>query len=128
MKIAPSGSGFDYSRTIDLDAKTLASIQAGTAVIVVHGLDPTTLSTQAQGEKSDLVPSLPLAANSPALCGTLAAAQMSAVPGGPANTGGGSTAGLQDPSLFPAGGGLLAAGCVAGAAALVARRRTARQS
>ena len=67
----------NYSRTITLDAKTLASVQAGTAVIVVHGLDPATLCKQAQGEKSDLVPSLPLAATSPALCGTLAASQMS---------------------------------------------------
>ena len=45
--------------------------KANTGVIVVHGLDPTTLSAKAQAEKSDLVPSLPLAATSPALCGAL---------------------------------------------------------
>ncbi len=128
IKIAPSGGSFDYSRTITLDAATLASVTAGKAVIVVHGLDPTTLSKQAQGEKSDLVPSLPLAATSPALCGTLVASQMTAVPGGPPNTGGGSTAGLQDESLLFAGGGLLAAAGLAGAGTLALRRRTARQS
>ncbi len=128
IKIAPSGGSFDYSRSITLDAATLASVTAGKAVIVVHGLDPSTLSKQAQGEKSDLVPSLPLAATSPALCGTLTASQMSAVPGGPPNTGGGSTAGLQDESLFLAGGGLLAAAGLAGAGTLALRRRTARQS
>jgi hypothetical protein len=124
VKIAPSGGSFDYSRTIALDAKTLASVQAGTGVIVVHGLDPATLSTQAQAEKSDLVPSLPLAATSPALCGTLVASQMSQVPGGAAQTGGGSTAGFHDQGLLLAGAGLLAA---AGAVAIASRRRAASQ-
>jgi hypothetical protein len=123
VKIAPSGADFHYSRTITLDSATLASINAGKAVIVVHGLDPTTLSTQAQGEKSDLVPTLPLAATSPALCGPLQASQMSQMPSGPANTGGGATSGLQDPWLFGAGGAaLLAAG-----GAFLMRRRTSSQ-
>ncbi|MEO9240605.1 MAG: hypothetical protein ABI418_21245, partial [Jatrophihabitantaceae bacterium] len=126
LTVAPSGASYDYNRTITLDAKTLASLKAGTAVVVVHGLDPATLSKTAQGEKSDLVPSLPLAATSPALCGTLTAAQMGAVPGGSAGTGGGSTAGLQDETLLGAGGLLLAAGAVAGGLAL--RRRTAVNS
>ncbi len=126
LTVAPSGASYDYSRTITLDSKTLASLQAGTAVVVVHGLDPATLSKQAQGEKSDLVPSLPLAATSPALCGTLVASQMSAVPGGSASTGGGSTAGTQDAGLLGIGGVLVAAGAVAGGVAL--RRRTASNS
>jgi hypothetical protein len=71
IKTAPSGGSYTYSRTITLSAKAVEAIKAGTAVIVVHGLDPATLSTQAQGEKSDLVPALPLAATSPALCGKL---------------------------------------------------------
>lgn len=71
LNVAPSGASYDYARTIDLDAATVASLEAGTAVVVVHGLDPATLSTQAQGEMSELVPSLPLAATSPALCGVL---------------------------------------------------------
>jgi hypothetical protein len=121
LTVAPSGASFDYQRTLTLDAKTLASLQAGTAVVVVHGLDPATLSKQAQGEKSDLVPSLPLAATSPTLCGTLSASQMSVMPGGAAGTGGGSTTGLQDEGMLALGGGLIAAGAVAGGFAL--RRR-----
>ena len=121
LTVAPSGSSYDYSRVIRLDSKTLASVKAGTAVIVVHGLNPATLSTQAQGEPSDLVPSLPLAATSPALCGVLAAAQTSAMPGGSAGTGGGSTAGLQDRGLLSIGGSLLTAGVLVGVFAL--RRR-----
>lgn len=69
IKIAPSGAQFHYSRTITLDAATQASIKASKGVIVVHGLDPATLSTKAQAQPSDLVPSLPLAATSLALCG-----------------------------------------------------------
>src|SRR3954471_13729123 len=68
---APSGSSFVYRRTLTLDDRTAASIRKGTAVIVVHGLDPSTLPLAAQDEPSDLVPSLPLAATSPTLCGPL---------------------------------------------------------
>ncbi len=124
LTVAPSGASFNYSRTFALDAKTMASVTAGTAVIVVHGLDPATLSTKAQGEKSDLVPSLPLAATSPVLCGTLAASQMSTIPGGAADTGGGSTAGTEDQALLLLGGGLL----LASGGALAVRRRASRQS
>lgn len=114
VKTAPGGGSYDYSRTITLDSKTLESVQGGTAVIVVHGLDPATLSKEAQGEKSDLVPSLPLAATSPALCGPLATMPTS----GPA-TGTGSTAGPENLGLAAAGGGLLA---LAGATYLLRRR------
>lgn len=123
VKIAPSGADYHYARTITLDAATVASIKAGKAVIVVHGLDPATLSTQAQGEHSDLVPSLPLAATSPALCGALQVSQMSMVPSGGVSTGGGGSSGLQDTWLFATGGGLAAAG----GGAMVLRRRTGAQ-
>jgi len=126
LTVAPSGASFTYSRTITLDAKTRAALADGTAVIVVHGLDPATLSKQAQGEKSDLVPSLPLAATSPALCGTLVASQMSSMPGGSADTGGGGTSGVEDQAVLGLGGALLAAGL--GAGALAMRRRTASES
>jgi hypothetical protein len=119
IKIAPSGSSTNYNRTIKLDSKTLASIKNGTTVIVVHGLDPATLSKKAQGEKSDLVPSLPLAATSPALCGAL-----NAMPSGGVNTGTGSTAGTEDSGLLGLAGGLFAAG--AGIAMYTVRRRTVK--
>ena len=120
IKIAPSGGSFDYSRTIELSADAMKAIQGGTAVIVVHGLDPSLISQQAQNEKSELVPSLPLAATSPALCGKLVAAQTSGIPNGSANTGGGSTAGFQHEDLVWAGGALLAAA----GGALALRRRS----
>lgn len=126
LTVAPSGASYTYSRTITLDTKTLAALKGGTAVVVVHGLDPATLSRQAQAAKSDLVPSLPLAATSPALCGTLVASQMSAMPGGGADTGGGSTAGVEDQAVLGIGGALLAAGL--GAGVLAMRRRTASES
>ncbi len=114
IKIAPAGGSTDYSRTITLSNDTMQSLQAGTGVIVVHGLDPATLSKQAQKEKSDLVPSLPLAATSPALCGAL-----SSMPSGGVATGTGSTAGVEQLGTFALGGGLLALG----GAAFATRRR-----
>lgn len=120
IKIAPSGASFTYERTIDLDAATLDSIHQGIAVIVVHGLDPATAPKAASTEKSELVPSLPLAATSPALCG-----QLTAVPAGPAATGSGSSQGLEHPGMFAVGGGLLAA---SGAVLFARRRRGALES
>ena len=122
LTVAPSGGSFDYSRTFALDDKTIAAVKAGTGVIVVHGLDPATLSTKAQAAKSDLVPALPLAATSPALCGAVQVSQMSSMPNGAANTGGGSTAGMQEEGLLAGGIAVLAAGAVAGGFAL--RRRS----
>ncbi|MGB9378811.1 MAG: hypothetical protein WCB04_15005 [Mycobacteriales bacterium] len=121
IKIAPGGGSTDYNRSIKLSSDTVASLKNGSAVIVVHGLDPATLSKKAQKEKSDLVPSLPLAATSPALCGVL-----SAMPTGGAATGTGSTSGLEDSGLIGLGGGMLALG--AGVAIYaVGRRRQAAQ-
>ncbi len=124
LTVAPSGASFDYTRTFTLDPATLSAVTSGKAVVVVHGLDPATLSAAAQAEKSELVPSLPLAATSPALCGALVASQASSMPVGSSPTGGGSTSGLQDEGALAVGGALiLAAGGV-----FAARRRTTRQS
>jgi hypothetical protein len=108
LTIAPSGATIDYSRTFTLDAATVSSIQENTGVIVVHGLDPATLSAKAQAEKSDLVPALPLAATSPALCGALVAAQTTAVPGGGAATGAGGTSHTERNTLEVLGLAMLA--------------------
>lgn len=113
IDVVPSGGSADYKRTFTLNSDTMASIEDGTGVVVVHGLDPSTLSEEAQDAKSPLVPELPLAATAPALCGAL-----SASPAGGAGTGVGSTAGVEDAGLFVLGGGLVAAG-----AALGLRRR-----
>jgi hypothetical protein len=119
IKIAPSGSSTTYNRTIQVDPKVASAIKSGNAVVVVHGLDPATLSKKAQGEKSDLVPSLPLAATSPALCGVV-----HAMPAGGVNTGTGSTAGMEDSHLLLLAGGLFVAG--AGTALFTVRRKTVK--
>lgn len=82
--IAPTGASFSYSRTITLDAATISSLTSGKAVVVVHGLDPATAAPAATSSPSELVPSLPLAATSPALCGVLVAQAQAATPSGTA--------------------------------------------
>jgi CHRD domain len=124
LKIAPSGASFNYHRTITLDAATMASLTSGKAVVVVHGLNPATAAPAATTSKSELVPSLPLAATSPALCGTLTASQMSATPSGAPATGGGSTSGTQDLGLFALGALLL----LGGTSVLIVRHRHSARS
>ncbi len=121
IAIAPSGGSFTYSRTITLNATTMKAIQTNNAVIVVHGLTPKTAPKAAATLKSTVpgTTKFPLAATAPAICGKLVASQVSSVPSGAPQTGGGSTAGTQDVVLFGVGGGLL----VAGAGLLVMRRR-----
>lgn len=120
LKVAGMGASYTYQRTFALNAKTADSLKAGTAVVVVHGLDPATLSAAAQKEPSDIVPSLPLAATSPALCGTL-----TAMPAGAPGTGITTPASPAGPDLglLAAGGGLVLA---AGAAYAVSRRMSAK--
>jgi hypothetical protein len=113
ITIAPAGDSLEYSRTITLNQETLDALEEGSGVIVVHGLDPATLSKEAAEAKSNLVPELPLAATSPALCGALASSPTGGVDTGSADSG------MQDMALLGMGGGLLAVG----AAGLVARRR-----
>jgi hypothetical protein len=121
ITIAPSGSSFTYSRTITLNATTMKAIQTHNAVIVVHGLTPATAPKAGATLKSTVpgTTKLPLDATAPAVCGPLVASQMTSVPNGAPQTGGGSTAGVQDIALFGAGGGLL----VFGAGMLVVGRR-----
>ena len=109
LKVAPGGSSVEYNRTFTLSEDTLDALSSGTGVIVVHGLDPATLSKEAAEAKSDIVPSLPLAATSPALCGAL-----SGSPTGGVATGGGDTGGVENAALLGTGGGLLAAAAVGG--------------
>ncbi|OMH34814.1 hypothetical protein [Tersicoccus sp. Bi-70] len=129
LKLAPSGGTIDYKRSFTLSAETINALKAGTASVVVHGLDPATLSPAAAKAKSDIVPSLPLAATSPALCGELTVSQMSAMPNGAPETGVKSAAPTTStdatPGVLAAAGGVL----VAGAAAFgLNRRRTARKA
>ena len=116
----PTGGSYSYQRTVTLDAATLNALQAGNAVINIHGADPAALSASAQNAVNPMNPALPLATDIPIACGEFVAAQMQ-VPEGPADTGvetatGGVGAnGLVGMSVL----GILAAG----AAALGLRRR-----
>ncbi|GAB5077376.1 CHRD domain-containing protein [Arthrobacter sp. AD-310] len=122
LKVAGQGAAYTVDRTFELNAETKAALEAGTAVVVVHGLDPATLSPAAQAAKSDLVPELPLAATSPALCGTLKAGQMT-MPVGGADTGVAAEPGGTDAGMIALGGGLVLAAAAGGA--YVVRRRGA---
>lgn len=119
----PGGSEYTYERTLQVDDATKQAIEDGTAVVVVHGVDPMNLSEQAQNEMSELDPSLPLAATLPAACGTLTATQMDGMPAGGAETG---VAQGTDDTAAIVGVSAGAAGLVAlGGGALYLRRRRA---
>lgn len=120
LKVGGQGASYTVDRTFELNAETKAALEAGTAVVVVHGLDPATLSAAAQAAKSDLDPALPLAATSPALCGALKAGQMKA-PAGGADTGVPQETGIDNGALA-LGGGLAALVALAGGAYVVRRR------
>ncbi|MDD1477734.1 CHRD domain-containing protein [Arthrobacter sp. H16F315] len=122
LKVAGQGSSYTVDRTFELNAETKAALEAGTAVVVVHGLDPATLSAAGQAAKSDLAPTLPLAATSPALCGTLAVGQMS-MPVGGADTGVAQGTSGTDAGTLALGGGLVLA-AAAGGVYLVRRRNS----
>ncbi|WP_129660452.1 hypothetical protein [Rothia uropygialis] len=120
----PGGSSYTYERTIDIDDATKQALKDGTAVMVVHGVDPTNLSQTAQQEMSPLDDSLPLAATLPAACGTLNASQMGEVPDGGADTG---VAQKTDPASTAIEVGAGAAGLVAlGGGAVYLHRRNQR--
>lgn len=118
----PGGSSYTYERTLELTPETAASLKDGSAVVVVHGVDPERMPEAAAAKMSDLDPALPAAATLPAACGTLAASQMAAMPEGGAATGieagASNSAGL---TVAGAGAGLTA---LALGIAAVARRRT----
>jgi hypothetical protein len=118
VTVAPGGGSTEYSRTFALGEETLDSLADGTGVVVVHGLDPSTLSEEAANAKSPLAPKLPLAATAPALCGSL-----SGMPSGGVATGGGDTGGIEDAALLGTGSGVLAVAALGGL--LLHRRRTA---
>ncbi|WP_285240443.1 CHRD domain-containing protein [Arthrobacter sp. G.S.26] len=121
LKLAGQGASYTVDRTFELSPDTKAALEAGTAVVVVHGLDPATLSAAGQAAKSDLVPTLPLAATSPALCGTLKAGM--AMPSGGVDTGVAQETGGTNAGALALGGGLVLMAAAGGT--YMVRRRTA---
>ncbi len=116
LQLGGQGGNYAIQRTFTVDAATLAELEAGRAVFNVHGLDPaTTPSTpEAFNAPSDLDPSLPLGATSPALCGTLVKTQMGAVPSGGADTGATVESSSGQFGMIALGGGLVLAAAAGG--------------
>lgn len=130
----PAGGSYQYTRTLTLDAATVSALQAGNAVMEVHGVDPALVPAAAQTKVNPMVPSLPLATDLPAACGPLVAAQVSGVPNGAADTGAEMTGAGIEGSISPQdsavpvaalGTLLLAGGALAGRAAVLRRREQA---
>ncbi|WP_026549968.1 CHRD domain-containing protein [Arthrobacter sp. Br18] len=117
LNLALGGQGGSYTidRTITIDEATQKSLAAGTAVVVVHGLDPATVTATAEAfnAPSDLEPSLPLGATSPALCGVLVESQMGDMPAGGADTGVAQETG-SNTAILALGGGLVLAAAAGG--------------
>lgn len=124
LTLAGQGGNYTIERTFEMNQETLDALDAGTAVVVVHGLDPATSSSEeAFNAPSDLEPSLPLGATSPALCGTLVASQMGAMPQGGADTGVAQESG-SNLGMIALGGGLVLAAAAGGTYAV--RRSTTK--
>ncbi|RHA42624.1 CHRD domain-containing protein [Cellulomonas rhizosphaerae] len=116
------GGKINYQRgSIKISDDVAKAIVAGQSAVVIHGVDHNHDGKYDGDTKSDLDPSLPTEATDPALCGVLEVSQMSATPSGGAQTGSGSTAGVQDVGLLAAG----SAAFVAGGLLVARRRRTA---
>lgn len=116
---APEGE-FTYQRgSIDVAPELAASIAAGQAVVVVHGVDHNDSGKYDGKVMSDLDPKLPTEATDPAICGVLVAA-----PAGGAETGLGGTSSDTDAGLLALGGGLML--LAAGSGVATARRARAR--
>lgn len=101
------------------------AILAGQAVVVVHGVDENGSGSYDAGTRgvSDLNPSLPGEATDPALCGVLAASQVSTAPKGAVAAGDGSSStDDQGSALSYVLGGI--AFTAAGGAAFAARRNS----
>ncbi|TFV51646.1 hypothetical protein [Blastococcus sp. TF02A-35] len=120
------GGTLTYERTFDVTPDVHAAFEAGTAVLVVHGVDKDGSGAYDGNVKSDLDPSLPMEATAPAACGPLKAAQMGTAPSGGAETGAGATSGIEQQAAFGISAVALTGAAAAGAIAY--RRRQAEQA
>lgn len=112
----------DYSRSFAVNDTVTQSLQNGTAVIVIHGVDKNGSGKYDGDVKSDLDPSLPMEATAPAACGVFAASQMSTMPSGGVNAGDGGTAGVEEKAAIGVGALALTGAAAAGTVAYRRRR------
>ena len=122
----PTDGTLSYERTFTVTEDVQKAFAAGTAVLVLHGVDKDGSGTYDGDVKSDLDPSLPMEATAPAACGAFSQAQMGTTPAGGAETGAGSTAGVEQQAAIGVGAVALAGAAAAGA--LAYRRRQADQA
>ena len=121
----PGGESYTYERTFELNDDTAQALAEGTAVVVVHGVDPANLSDEAAEAMSELDPELPLAATLPAACGEVAVSQMGQMPEEGADTG--SPVQTSDDSDLALGAGIGAlAVAVLGGGVWAVRRHSTR--
>jgi hypothetical protein len=121
------GGSYTYERTFTISQDVQESFAAGTAVLVVHGVDKDGSGAYDGDIKSDLDPSLPMEATAPAACGVLNAAQMGTTPYGGAETGAGATSGVENQAAIGIGA-VAAAGAVAAGAVAYRRRQATDQA
>ncbi|WP_026550777.1 hypothetical protein [Arthrobacter sp. Br18] len=121
LALAGQGGAYTIERTFEMNQETQDALKAGTAVVVVHGVDPMTATGDEGGFNSisDISPDLSVGATSPALCGPLVAQQVVAMPRGGADTG--VAAASADNLGVVALGGVLVLAAVGGTS--VVRRR-----
>ncbi|MET3805690.1 hypothetical protein ABIB25_002694 [Nakamurella sp. UYEF19] len=124
----PTQANYTYTRTFAVDDATAAAVRAGTAVLVVHGVDANKNGKYDGVMGTNAAAGLPAEATDPALCGSFVAAQvMQFVPTGSADTGGGSTADSTVPATEVTVG-IVALLAAFGAAFVSLRRRASGQS
>ena len=122
----PTEGDIAYERTFEVSDDVVAAFEAGTAVLVLHGIDKDGSGAYDGDVMSDLEPSLPMEATAPAACGSFTSSQMGTMPEGGAETGAGSTAGIEQQAAIGVGSLALAGAAAAGAIAY--RRRQADQA
>ncbi|QOR70791.1 hypothetical protein IM660_00215 [Ruania alkalisoli] len=116
----PGGESYTYERTFEVNDDTAAALADGTAVVVIHGVNPELLSEEAAEKMSPLNEELPLAATLPAACGAVSVSQMDAMPDGGADTGSPVQPADNTGAMIAAGAGAVA--LAAGGAWMLRRR------
>jgi hypothetical protein len=98
------GGKISYERgSIKVSSEVADAVAAGTAVVVIHGVDYNDNGKYDGAAKSDLDPKLPAEATNPALCGALTAMPAGSVASGA----GGAASGTSNEGMLALGGGLI---------------------
>ena len=122
----PTTGDIAYERTFEVTDDVAAAFEDGTAVLVLHGVDKDGSGAYDGDIMSDLDPALPMEATAPAACAPFTASQMGTAPDGGAETGAGSTSGVEEQAAIAVGSLALVGAAAAGAVAY--RRRQADQA